>query len=103
MTSITAQRLQGFRRLHDSMTARPERHEDAALYLVESRLATEAYSILSASTLDLDFLAFLGQERAAGRIYLDEACARQVFSQAGVVAPPESLNSEIQPICGKSV
>lgn len=103
MTSISAQRLQGFRRLHDSMMACPERHEDGALYLVESRLATEARSILASSTLDLDFLAFLGREKAAGRVYMDEARARQVFSQAGVVAPPESLNPEIQPISGKSV
>lgn len=103
MTSITAHRLQGFRRLQDSMMAHPERHEDGALYLVESRLATEALSILATSTLDLCFLAFLSREKAAGRVYLDEARARQVFSQAGVVAPPESLISEIRPISGKSV
>lgn len=42
-------------------------------------------------------------ENAAGRVYLDQARARQVFSQAGVVAPPESLSSEIRPISGKII
>lgn len=101
MTSVTAQRLQGFRRLHDSMMARPERADDFRLYELSSRIRVEALALMAYSTLDLDFLGFLSREKAAGRTYSSQALARQVFSQAGVVAPPESLISEIPLISGQ--
>ena len=89
---------------HDQVTAmmrRPHRIDDLRLYELSNRIRVEGLSLLSTSTLDLDFLAFLGREKAAGRTYSSQALAKQVFSQAGVVAPPESLNSEISPVSGK--
>ena len=83
---------------HDQVTAmmrRPNRIDDLRLYELSNRIRVEGLSLLSTSTLDLDFLAFLGREKAAGRTYSSQALAKQVFSQAGVVAPPESLNPEI--------
>ena len=89
---------------HDQVTAmmrRPDRTDDLRLYELSSRIRVEGLLLLSTSSLDLDFLAFLSREKAAGRTYSSQALAKQVFSQAGVVAPPESLNSEIQPVSGK--
>lgn len=101
MTSFSAHRLNV---AHDQVTAmmrRPNRIDDLHLYELSSRISVEGLLILSTSMLDLDFLAFLSREKAAGRTYSSQALAKQVFSQAGVVAPPESLNSEISPISGE--
>ena len=100
-TSFSAMRLNS---AHDQVTAmmrRPDRTDDLRLYELSCRIRVEGLLLLSTSALDLDFLAFLGREKAAGRTYSSEALAKQVFSQAGVVAPPESLNSEISPVLGK--
>lgn len=99
--SFSAQRLNA---AHDQVTAmmrRPNRIDDLRLYELSSRISVEGHLIMATSTLDLDFLAFLSREKAAGRTYSSQALAKQVFSQAGVVAPPESLNSEISPVLGK--
>ena len=99
--SFSAARLNA---AHDQVTAmmrRPDRTDDLRLYELSNRIRVEGLLILSTSALDLDFLAFLGREKAAGRTYSSQALAKQVFSQAGVVAPPESLNSEISPVLGK--
>ena len=95
MTSSSAQRLNS---AHDQVTAmmrRPDRTDDLRLYELSSRIRVEGLLLLSTSTLDLDFLAFLSREKAAGRTYSSQALAKQVFSQAGVVAPPESPTDRI--------
>ena len=100
-SSFSAARLNA---AHDQVTAmmrRPQRIDDLRLYELSSRIRVEGLLLLSTSALDLDFLAFLSREKAAGRTYSSQALAKQVFSQAGVVAPPESLIFEIQPISGK--
>lgn len=99
--SFSAQRLNA---AHDQVTAmmrRPQRIDDLRLFELSSRIRVEGLHLLSTSALDLDFLAFLSKEKAAGRTYSSQALAKRVFSQAGVVAPPESLNSEISPVLGK--
>ena len=77
-----------------AMMRRPQRIDDLRLYELSSRIRVEGLLLLSTSTLDLDFLAFLSKEKAAGRTYSSQALAKQVFSQAGVVAPPDSLTGE---------
>ena len=101
MTSFSAVRLNAARDQVTAMMRRPDRTDDFRLYELSSRIRVEGLLLLSTSALDLDLLAFLSREKAAGRTYSSEALAKQVFSQAGVVAPPESLNSEIQPVSGK--
>ena len=94
MTSVTAQRLQSFRCQFDALMQSPVRADDYRVFQLFGRIHAEARVLMADSTLDLDFLAFLSREKAAGRTYSSEALAKQVFSQAGVVAPPESLKSE---------
>lgn len=104
MTSPAAQRIQSLNRhFHHLM-----RHPVAApgeidLYAqgVLDKARTEAFYYITHSTLDLDFLGFLSREKAAGRTYSSELLARSVFSQAGVVAPPESLNPETLHVLGQ--
>lgn len=99
--SFSAARLNAAHDQVTTMMRRPDRTDDFRLYQLSSRIRVEGLLLLSTSTLDLDFLAFLSREKAAGRTYSSQALAKQVFSQAGVVAPPESLIFEIQPISGK--
>ena len=101
MTSFSAHRLNVAFDQVNAMMRWPDRASDLRLYELSNRIRVEGLLILSTSALDLDFLAFLGREKAAGRTYSSQALAKQVFSQAGVVAPPESLNSEISPVLGK--
>lgn len=102
MTSISAQRIEHFRALFDQAMRFPTGvHTDQRLWELEQRLRTEAHYLITAGTADVDFMAFLSREKAAGRSYGCEALARSVFSQAGVVAPPESLNPEISQIAGQ--
>lgn len=101
MSSFSALRLNS---AHDQVTAmmrRPERANDLRLFELSNRIRVEGLSLLSTSTLDLDFLAFLGREKAAGRTYSSEALAKQVFSQAGVVAPPESPTDRTEAVLGQ--
>lgn len=94
MTSIGAQRITGFRRLQDSLLMDPQGPTtDFRLYELSQKLRTEAHYLITSNTVDAAFAGFLSREKAAGRVYSSEAHARQVFSQAGVVAPPESLIS----------
>ncbi|WP_284335042.1 hypothetical protein [Comamonas sp. NoAH] len=100
-TSFSAQRINA---AHDQVTAmmrRPDRANDLHLYELSNRIRLEGLLLLSTSTLDLDFLAFLSKEKAAGRTYSSEALAKQVFSQAGVVAPPESPTDRISLASGE--
>lgn len=101
MSSISAQRLQSFRRQYDALMQCCDRSDDLRLYQLYNRICVEARAILDSSTLDLDFMAFQGREKAAGRTYSSQALAKQVFSQAGVVAPPESLKSETLAVSGR--
>lgn len=101
MTSFSAHRLNAAYDQVTAMMRRPQRIDDLRLFELSRRIRMEGLLLLSTSTLDLDFLAFLSKEKAAGRTYSSQALAKQVFSQAGVVAPPESLNSEISPISGE--
>lgn len=98
MTSFSAQRLNTAREQIDAMMRRPSKVDDSRLYELSNRVSVEGHLLLSTSTLDLDFLAFLSREKAAGRTYSSQAFAKQVFSQAGVVAPPESLKTEISAV-----
>lgn len=81
MTSVTAQRLQGFRRLHDSMMAHPRRADDLRMFDVYWRLAACAKFILDYSTQDHDFDGFISREKAAGRSYETLAAARAAYAQ----------------------
>lgn len=92
--SVCAQRLQSFRKQYEQLMQVCDRRDDERLFELFFRMGVEARSILDYSTLDLDLMAFLSVEKAAGRTYSSQALAKQVFSQAGVVAPPESLKSE---------
>lgn len=95
MTSVAAQRIQNFRALFDKAMRFPVGPlTDMRLYELSQKLRTEAHYYITSSTLDIDFLAWMARERAAGRTYSSEQEARLVFSQAGVVAPPESLKTE---------
>lgn len=100
-TSFSAQRLNSAHDQVMAMMRRPDRTDDLRLYELSSRIRVEGLLLLSTSTLDLDFLAFLSREKAAGRTYSSQALAKQVFSQAGVVAPPESPTHRITPVSGK--
>ena len=102
MTSISAQRLEHFRSLFDQAMRYPTGVQtDARLYELAQKLRTEAHYLITAGTLDVDFVGFLSREKAAGRTYSSELLARLVFSQAGVVAPPESLNPETLHVLGQ--
>lgn len=102
MTSVAAQRIQNFRALFDEAMRFPVGPlTDMRLYELSQKLRTEAHYYITSSTLDIAFLAFLSRERAAGRTYSSEQEARSVFSQAGVVAPPESLKTETLQISGQ--
>lgn len=94
--SVGAQRIEHFR----ALLAKAERfptgiQSDKDLWELPMKLRTEAHYLITAGTVDADFMAFLSREKAAGRTYDSELLARSVFSQAGVVAPPESLIFEI--------
>ena len=103
-TSYSAMRYESLRREAEWLFRNPlpgaTKPEAYALYTLR-KLRMEAQQIIAESTLDLDFLAFLSKEKAAGRTYSSEALAKQVFSQAGVVAPPESPTDRISPVLGK--
>lgn len=102
MTSVAAQRIQNFRALFDKAMRFPVGPlTDMRLYELSQKLRTEAHYYITSSTLDMDFLAWMARERAAGRTYSSEQEARSVFSQAGVVAPPESLKIETLQISGQ--
>lgn len=102
MTSVAAQRIQNFRALFDKAMRFPVGPlTDMRLYELSQKLRTEAHYYITSSTLDMDFLAWMARERAAGRTYSSEQEARSVFSQAGVVAPPESLKTETLQISGQ--
>lgn len=102
MISIAAQRIQNFRALFDKAMRFPVGPlTDMRLYELSQKLRTEAHYYITSSTLDMDFLAWMARERAAGRTYSSEQEARSVFSQAGVVAPPESLKTETLQISGQ--
>lgn len=102
MTSIGAQRIEHFRALFDQAMRNPTGvQSDARLYELAQKLRTEAHYLITAGTADVDFMVFLSREKAAGRTYSSELLARSVFSQAGVVAPPESLKTEIFQISGQ--
>lgn len=95
MPSVSAQRIQGFRALINHLMRFPSGVQtDVRLFSLSQRLRTEAYFYITSSTLDLDLLAFISKEKAVGRFFDSEAHARLAFSQAGVVAPPESLKTE---------
>ena len=94
MTSFSAQRLNAAHDQVAAMMRRPLAIDDSRLYELSNRISVEGRLLLSTSTLDLDVLAFLSKEKAAGRTYSSQALAKQVFSQAGVVAPPDSLTGE---------
>lgn len=99
MSSFGAQRIEHLRSLFDEAMRNPTGVQtDARLFELTQKLRTEAYCLITAGTLDIDFLAFLGREKAAGRTYSSQAHAMQVFSQAGVVAPPESPTDRISPV-----
>lgn len=102
MTSVAAQRIQNFRALFDEAMRFPVGPlTDIRLYELSQKLRTEAHYYITSSTLDMDFIAWMARERAAGRTYSSEQEARLVFSQAGVVAPPESLKTETLQISGQ--
>lgn len=102
MTSIGAQRIEHFRALFDQAMRNPTGVQtDARLYELAQKLRTEAHYLITAGTADVDFMGFLSREKAAGRTYSSELLARSVFSQAGVVAPPESLNPETLHVLGQ--
>ena len=102
MTSISAQRIEHFRSMFDQAMRYPTGVQtDARLYELAQKLRTEAHYLITAGTADVDFMAFLSREKAAGRTYSSELLARSVFSQAGVVAPPESLNPETLHVLGQ--
>ena len=102
MTSIGAQRIEHFRSLFDQAMRHPAGVQtDARLYELAQKLRTEAHYLITAGTLDVDFVGFLSREKAAGRTCSSELLARSVFSQAGVVAPPESLNPETLHVLGQ--
>lgn len=102
MTSVAAQRIQNFRALFDEAMRFPVGPlTDMRLYELSQKLRTEAHYYITSSTLDMDFIAWMARERAAGRTYSSEQEARLVFSQAGVVAPPESLKTETLQISGQ--
>lgn len=102
MTSICAQRIEHLRSLFDQAMRYPTGVQtDARLFELSQKLRTEAHYYITSSTLDMDFLAWMARERAAGRTYSSEQEARLVFSQAGVVAPPESLKTETLQISGQ--
>lgn len=100
--SISAKRIEHFRQLQEQYMQDPY-GKDLRMYELSQKLRTEAHYYITGSTLDVDFMAFLSREKAAGRTYSSELLARSVFSQAGVVAPPESLKTEILSISGQGV
>jgi len=102
MTSIGAQRIEHFRALLEKAERFPVGiQSDRDLYELPKKLRTEAHYLITSATLDVDFMGFLSREKAAGRSYDSELLARSVFFQAGVVAPPESLNLETLHVLGK--
>lgn len=101
MTSFSAHRLNVAFDQVNAMMRWPDRASDLRLHELSCRIRVEGLLLLSTSTLDLDFLAFLSREKAAGRTYSSQALAKQVFSQAGVVAPPESPTDRISSISGE--
>lgn len=66
---------------------------DAHVYEVETALRRYAVEYIADACQDLDYLAWLSREAAAGRRFQQRLPAGG-FCQAGVVAPPDSLMCE---------
>lgn len=99
--SFSALRILRLRRRCHEMLAHPQpgpRH-DLQLFELSFDLQQLASEYISFACQDLDLMALRSREAAAGR-WFSELGAGRGFSQAGVVAPPESLTDEISSVLG---